>query len=476
MKIKKTQDQPPCFSEENIVASICRESFFEFVKEFWDTVIAEEYTHNWHVEYLCNELQRVAERVFKNLPKEYDLVVNISPGTTKSTIASVMFPAWCWTRKTHMRFICGSYTHALALDLSRRSRDVVRSDKYRRVFPHIELRKDQDTKGFFQNNHKGTRFSVGTGGSVTGMHGHFLIIDDPLDPNGALSEADLKAANNWMRETLPSRKVDKSIAATILIMQRLHQNDPSSVMVKDENVKHICLPAVLTEHIRPPKMRHKYKDGYMDPVRLGEKALEEQRKKLGEFAYAGQYLQHPVPRGGGMFKPERLQIDVPHKIIRKVRYWDKAGTQDGGAYTVGAQLGVDTAGRYWILDIVRGQWSSDRREEVILSTASIDGRAVEIGIEQEPGSGGKESAESTVRRLAGYVVRTDRPTGDKIYRADPFSVQVNGGNVRMAAGNWNTPFIDEMTYFPNSTYKDQIDACSGAFAMLTKPRYNVGAL
>src|SRR5690606_19446496 len=91
-----------------------------------------------------------------------------------------------------------------------------------------------------------------------------------------------------------------------------------------------------------------------------------------------------------------------------------------------------------------------------------------VAVEQEPGSGGKESAEATVKNLAGFVAVKDRPTGDKAYRADPYSVQVNEGNVRLLVGAWNEDYIEELKHFPNSTHKDQTDASSGAFASVTK--------
>ena len=102
--------------------------------------------------------------------------------------------------------------------------------------------------------------------------------------------------------------------------------------------------------------------------------------------------------------------------------------------------------------------------------AEADGKAVKIYHEQEPGSGGKESAEATIRNLAGFSSYADRPQGDKIYRADPLSVQVNEGNVLLLRGDWNHEFVEEFRHFPFSTYKDQVDATSGAFSKLTQKR------
>ena len=133
-------------------------------------------------------------------------------------------------------------------------------------------------------------------------------------------------------------------------------------------------------------------------------------------------------------------------------------------------MSVMKNGKYVIHDVVRGRWSSEDREATIKANAEADGKGVRIGIEQEGGSGGKESAEATVTMLAGYSVLKDHPSGDKATRADPFSVQVNNGNVILIKGDWNLTFKEELELFPNSTFKDQVDACSGAFNMLVKKK------
>lgn len=470
------------FNTYELLASICRESFWEFVQNFWDTVVPEKPVWNWHIKYICDEMQTLAERVFDGQPKLHDEIINISPGTSKSSVCSVLFPPWTWTRMPTARHICGSYSYPLALDLSRKSRDVVTSEKYQACFPKIKLREDQNTKGYFANTYGGIRYSVGIMGSVMGMHGHFIIIDDPLDPNQAISEADLKAANHWLKETLPSRKVDKAVTPTVLIMQRLHREDPTALFLKRKNVRHICLPAQLSSKVQPPELRRKYVNGLMDPVRLSPQVLAEALQDIGEYGFASQFRQDPIPLGGGMFKTDRLKYAIPDPktIVRKVRFWDKAGTAGGGAFTVGILMGVDEDGHFWILDLVRGQWDSHEREQVILNTAHRDGLSTLIGLEQSGGEGGKESAESTVNRLAGYRVRVWRvgkSEGDKVTRADPFSVQVNSGHVYLRAGaSWVDPYVEEMRYFPYSKYKDQIDASSGAFHFLTRRRRKIGAL
>ena len=465
-------------------------SLYKFLQIFWNEVSTDKFKENWHVEKLCQELEILAERVGDNKPKEYDLIINIPPGTTKTIICSIMFPAWCWTKWPQLRFICASYSASLSLESAEKSRDLIRSDKFKGLYPELSIKEDKDTKGNFRvvkqvqvhagrvprTQLGGNRYSTSVGGTLTGFHAHILIIDDPLNPEQAASEKELENCNHWMEQTLPTRKTDKEVSATVLVMQRLHQDDPTGRLLekKGKKIRHICLPGQIRDYkefVQPPEMAAFYINNLLDPARLHWDILIEMEADLGQYGFAGQVGQNPAPPGGGMFKVDFIstidRIPGHAKVIRTVRYWDKAGTQGGGAYTVGVKMSSLTNGHFVIEDVKRGQWGTDKRESIILSTAEADGVDVRVFIEQEPGSGGKESAQSTVRNLAGYIIKADRPTGDKIFRADPFSVQVNNGNVMLMRGEWNKAFVDELRMFPFGTYKDQVDGGSGAFSMLT---------
>lgn len=175
-----------------------------------------------------------------------------------------------------------------------------------------------------------------------------------------------------------------------------------------------------------------------------------------------------------MFRTEHFQVvnfpPSPHLVQQVVRYWDKAGTEGGGAYTVGCKMLRTKDGKFVVVDVKRGQWEAAQRERVIKEIAEADGPGVHVYVEQEPGSGGKESVQATIRNLVGYSVHADRPTGNKVYRADPYSAQVNAGNVQLLRGSWNEKFVEEHRHFPFSTYKDQVDAAAGAFNALMKKR------
>lgn len=193
------------------------------------------------------------------------------------------------------------------------------------------------------------------------------------------------------------------------------------------------------------------------------------------------------PTAGTIFNEEDFKIigAAPTDIIGRVRYWDKAGTEDGGKYTAGVLIAQRANGRFVVENVVRGQWSALKREQIMRSTAELDARltpAPEIWLEQEPGSGGKESAEGSVRNLAGFVVQTERPTGAKTVRARPFAVQVQAGNVDVVAADWTVEYLKEHHAFDQRADNgglvcDQVDASSGAFNKVALgPTYDIDVL
>ena len=155
---------------------------------------------------------------------------------------------------------------------------------------------------------------------------------------------------------------------------------------------------------------------------------------------------------------------APAEALR-VRSWDKAGTEGGGNYSAGVRMSR-AGGLFYVEHVIRGQWSSAKRNAVIQQTAAYDGPEVPIVLEQEGGSGGKESAEISVRELAGYMVRALPVTGDKLTRAGPLAAQAEAGNVRLVRGQWNEDYLTELHGFPEGVNDDQVDASSGAFNKL----------
>lgn len=380
------------------------------------------------------------------------------------------------------RHISATHTDTLALDLANKARHVVRSEKYQAWYG-IEIQHDQDTKGYFANTKGGSRLTCTVGGkSPRGFHGHFLTVDDPLDPKKALSEVEINTAREFMLTELPTRKVDKAVSVTILIMQRLHSLDPTGVLLdtaKKEGaspVRHICLPARLAENVSPPELRDRYKNGLMDEERLGAAVLREQEVLLGAHGFAGQYMQSPVPLGGGLFKEHYFNKRVraaPLNCVR-IRGWDRASTQDGGCNTAGVLMARDQNGAYYIEHVTAGQWEPDERNQRMRAVALRDrgkygpGYEPVIYVEAEGGSSGRDAFQGVVRALEGFTVREERVTGKKEVRAEPWSSQLAAGNVYIVDdGTWDVEaYIREHCSFPLGQFKDRVDASSMAFNLL----------
>ena len=214
-----------------------------------------------------------------------------------------------------------------------------------------------------------------------------------------------------------------------------------------------------------------------------------------EYGYAGQYGQDPVPLGGGKFKLDKIQKFSQKTLLDQLtnsqtklsRMWDKAlSLKQKSAYTAGVKLCRTYDGKILLLHVQRGRWDSAKREQIIRQTATQDTPRTIVGIEQEPGSGGLESAQRTATHtLRGFRVQILKPTADKEIRADPLSIQVNLGNFYVPEDmydrnnqptGWLKEFLDEMRHFPHSKYKDQIDAAAGAFTILCQNRGRIGGL
>jgi len=501
-KVTQTVRENPLLA----IRELNNRSFYHFLKFMWSEISSEKFQDNWHIKYICDQLQDMAEKVaaqrHSNTAKERvdDLIINIPPGTTKTTMVSIMFPAWCWTRWYWMEFIGLSYSSTLSLEAAESQRDLIRSEKFNAIYPDLSIKRDKDQKSNFQVlkeienkpgyapsiKQGGSRYSTSVGGTLTGFHGHMILVDDPINPQQAVSSKQLKNTNRWLDQTLPTRKVHKVCSPIIYVMQRLHQDDPTGHKLDKGkgNVKHISLPGEIRNYrdqVQPQELIDRYsEEGLLDPVRMSWDVLNDLEADLGQYGFAGQVGQSPTPPSGGMFQAGEFHVvdkrPQQHEFEQIVRYWDKAGTEakknqdkdSGPAYTVGVKMGQLTDGRFIVLNVVRGRWGTDKREKRIKRTADSDAGQVKIGIEQEPGSGGKESAQATIKNLSGYDVTADRPTGDKVYRADPYSVQVNNGNVMLLQGDWNKAFKEEHRFFPYGTFKDQVDAAAGAFAMLNK--------
>jgi len=212
---------------------LCELSFYEFFKQAWHVVEPSiELSTNWHHKYLCDILQKEAERIIANKPKTKDIVINIPFRSTKSLLVTVMFPVWAWIKNPKFRFITASYSAELSIEHATRSRDVINSEWFKDRWGEVfHIKKDQNLKARYENNFLGVRRATSVGGTVTGQGGDFLLVDDPVSPQHAASEVERENANEWYRTTFYSRLNNPLTGIRIVIMQRIHDNDLSGFLL-----------------------------------------------------------------------------------------------------------------------------------------------------------------------------------------------------------------------------------------------------
>lgn len=174
------------------------------------------------------------------------------------------------------------------------------------------------------------------------------------------------------------------------------------------------------------------------------------------------------PAAGKVFNRAWFDVvDAAPVEARRVRYWDKAASDGKGDHSAGTKI-AEANGIFYIEDVVRGQWSAGARNKVIKETALSDGVETAVWVEQEPGSGGKESAEISIKELVGFIIHAEKVTGSKLSRANAFSAQAEAGNVKLVRGRWNKEFLDELHAFDGQDggQDDQVDTAAGAFNKL----------
>ena len=462
----------------------CEASLAEFQRRAWAIVEPKtEYVPSWHIDAICEHLEAVtAGEILR-------LIINIPPRCEKSLNVDVFWPCWVWATQPHKRWIFTSYVQRLSIRDSLKCRRIIQSQWYRRLWGHVfQLTTDQNVKQRFENDKTGYRISDSVEGSSTGEGGDYVVADDPHNVKETESETKREGVITWWDEVMSTRFTDARTTAFVLVMHRLHERDLAGHVLEQGGYEHLMLPMEYDPKrscvtVLGPQDPRTEEDELLWPDRFPRDIVEDMKMRLGPYAAAGQLDQLPAPRTGGSF--ERLWfVDPPHRPILGehevppgcdwVAYWDKAGTAGGGSYTAGVLVAYYRATPMtYIRDVVRGQWAAPERERMIESTSALwaswlGGKtAFRIFVEQEPGSGGKDSVHDTMRRLAGYRVQPDLPgaRGSKDVRAEPVATAARPGQMRLIEGDWNEPLLRELEHFgPGARWTDQVDALSGAYS------------
>jgi len=294
------------------------ESLAKFVRMAWHIIEpSAPYVHGWHIDFLCAHLEAVADGVEIAEGEYYNrILANVPPGTMKSMLVSVFFPAWVWgpKKQPHKRFLCASHAQSLAIRDSTKTRRLVVSHWYQaRWGDQVTLTGDQNAKTKFENTATGFREAVAAG-SITGSRGDIVIIDDPHSVESAGSDAMRASTIEWFLEAVPTRLNNPERSAIIVIMQRLHEGDVSGVILEKQlGYDHIMLPMRYDPGRAAPTLLgwedpRREEGELLFPARFPEHVVDRDERVMGPYAAAGQLQQSPVPRGGGIIKREWWQL------------------------------------------------------------------------------------------------------------------------------------------------------------------------
>lgn len=453
-------------------------SFREFV-----SLVNPRYRWFKHCEVLGDVLQRVADGEISRL------MIFMPPRHGKSEETSRLFSAYFLWRYPERKVGLCSYSAGLAYTLSRAAKDFY-------LAGGGELRNDAKAVKQWETPQGGMFWAAGVGGEATGKGWHLGIIDDPLkNAEQSQSQVIREKQKEWFQSTFSTREEPEG-GALIFILTRWNEDDLAGWQLMQELGKeedetenwHIVNFPALAEAEAPefpasctvePDWRQPGEA--LCPERYNLKKLKRICAQVGAYFWNALFQQRPRPLEGAFFKAAWFKniVGAVPADCKFVRYWDKAGSDGRGDYTVGVLmarwLDEDGIPTFFIVDVVRGQWEAIEREQKIRQTAMMDVSRygedkVKIWMEQEGGSGGKESAQASKRRLAGYSVQVETVTGDKAVRADPFRTQASEMNVKLVRGDWNVAYVNELTAFPNGRNDDQVDASSGAFNKLALGR------
>jgi predicted phage terminase large subunit-like protein len=375
-----------------------------------------------------------------------------------------MYPAWLWTQDATIRIITNSYSADLSIEHAVKSRDIIISDKYKRLFPNIVIRRDKAAKSSYENTVTGARYTTSTGGTITGKHAHIILNDDPLNPAQAASDADRLTANEHTK-TLTSRKVNKANTPTITIMQRLHEMDVTGYIlsIKGGKIKHICLPAELSDNVKPLELRKNYVKGLLDPVRLSREVLDEQLTDLGSRGYAGQYEQSPVAAGGNIIKKEwfqyihrndfeRLHRKEPVVFFADTAYTEKTENDPSGIIAtcrIGNHLYITHAKKFLL--------NFPNLIKTIPPYVHANGYTQASTVRIEPKANGLSVIDQLRVDTKLNINKTTTPKDSKETRLNAASPVVECGRVHLVIGAWNEEFTDEICGFPAKAHDEYPD-------------------
>jgi hypothetical protein len=357
---------------------LARRDLLQFIRYTFKYIHKRKFDENWHHAYL-SEIFHAIEKGELNR-----VILNMPPSYGKTEQAARQFVSWALGRNPQRKFIYATYGSDLSEQVSVQTRNIVADAAYRGVFSGVKLSKEQNQKHYWTTDAGGGLYVAGTGGAITGFHGDFLIIDDLLKAIDARSKAARDEAWLYFSESIVSRLQDKKNGAIIVIMQRLHKDDPTGRILASEmgqEYLHICLRGIEDEPKRYEFGSFCYERKAGEPLfetREGAKELATTKREMGISGFAAQYQQDPDTIEAGYFTddmmsrsiglsecpPLNILIMIDPAMSMKDESDDRAIIVEGWGYENEAELIV-------FMDCWAGKWTIEEFVERVIDAMEL---------------------------------------------------------------------------------------------------------
>ena len=458
--------------------ALYRTDLFAFAwRAFAELYPGTTFKPNWHLRVIAAKLQCVAEGKIKRL------IICLPPRSLKSFLASVAFPAWVLGHMATRELMCISYGQELAEKLSRDTLRLMQSQFYREVF-ETRISSDRHAADEFMTSAGGVRLARSITGGTTGRGGHISIIDDAHKASDAFSETKLALVRDCYDNSVQSRLNDKVTGATVIIGQRIHDNDLIGHVLTQGDWEVVSFPAIATadeEHYIEtpygPRVYRRAAGEALHPDREPLAVLERLRSSMGEATFQPQYQQDPTPVLGNWVSPDMFPrytpATLPARFDEIVLSIDSANkVSEGAAFTVGTVWGI-CGNTYYLLHVLRQRVEFNDLLNVVMGVATRF-RVTHILVEDQA-SGTPLIQE--LRRVGGWSVTECRPDASKRERFAGVTPIIRRGSVVLPAeAPWLAEYVRELCSFPTSKFSDQVDSTSQFLIWTAKPRssaYNI---
>lgn len=382
-------------SDNEALKALCREKFAPFAtKAFGLIEPGVSFEHNWHIDCLAEHLEAVhAGQITR-------LIVNMPPRTLKSYMVARAFPAWVLGKTPQSKFIVTSYGYEVAEQNSMACRRIMKDPWYLSAFPNTRINAELDRNTHYETTQAGQYYAASALSPLTGMGADYIIADDLLKPMEASSDTIRTSTNQNMRTTFFSRFNDKRTGRFVLVMQRLHEDDPTGNLLRDGGYTLLKLPAEVNKPVHislGPKTWLMHPGDLLFPARLSRAILDQTALDMSEANYAGQYLQEPVPLGSGEFKEAWMQFyqagGVKPKEMNLVILVDAAGGEElnkkkkkTSDWTVMIVIGLAPDNNYYVLDMIRDRLNPTERIDTLFMLHrkwnELTGKSPKVGYEK----------------------------------------------------------------------------------------------